>query len=164
MYSIYNMGGPGERKKQARCIDKPEEGKPKLPEPKTDTIRKHKKVLFVDDEQDNLKLYKRIVARYKGSMVLESAFVSSVDDAIELLKSEKFDLVISDYNMPEKNGIELVRLVKENSPDIRIIITSARIDEATEEAEKLGLSVEMFEKLSFYVPPAVYAKLESLLE
>ncbi len=45
-------------------------------------------------------------------------------EGLELLNSETIDLVISDYRMPEMNGIEFLKLVKEKYPQvIRIILT-----------------------------------------
>lgn len=50
--------------------------------------------------------------------------VSAVDRgtvALELLKTEHFDLLISDIVMPEMDGIELAQLCKDVSPDTRVM-------------------------------------------
>lgn len=44
-----------------------------------------------------------------GHEVIEA---TNFDDALKLASSKKFDLVISDINMPGKNGIELVRALR----------------------------------------------------
>ncbi|MCH7732540.1 MAG: response regulator, partial [Candidatus Marinimicrobia bacterium] len=42
--------------------------------------------------------------------------------AIKALKLEKYDLVISDLQMPKLNGIELLEIVKKQYPDVGFII------------------------------------------
>jgi len=43
-------------------------------------------------------------------------------DALELIKNEQPDIVLTDIEMPEMNGIELTRLVKKQYPKTRVII------------------------------------------
>lgn len=80
----------------------------------------NKRILFVDDEENVLHAYKRSLRHH-----FEVFTADSGNEAIKLVKSEgPFAVVISDYRMPEMDGIELLNIVKQLSPDsIRIILT-----------------------------------------
>lgn len=81
---------------------------------------KHK-ILFVDDEKDILLSLQRLFIMEDDYEVFtaESGF-----KALELLKKETVDLIVSDQRMPEMEGVEFLKRSKEYSPDsIRIILT-----------------------------------------
>ena len=63
-------------------------------------------------------------------------------DALEKLPQMKFDLVITDLNMPNMDGFELIRVLREN-PDYRdlpIVILTSLSDQANrDEGAKLGV-------------------------
>lgn len=71
-----------------------------------------KKILFVDDEVQILKSLKRL---FRGSGY-EVFFADSGKLAIEVLEKQPVDLVISDIRMPEMDGFELLKYVKETYP------------------------------------------------
>jgi len=63
-------------------------------------------------------------------------------DPRDVLKSEKlsdFDVVISDYNMPEMNGIELIRRISEKNQKIVSVIISANLNSIPREERNSGL-------------------------
>lgn len=55
--------------------------------------------------------------------------VNSGDQAVDAVKKEKFDVVFMDVNMPEKNGIETVKLLRQIDPEIKVIMITAFADE-----------------------------------
>jgi hypothetical protein len=63
-------------------------------------------VLHVDDDADFLKTSKQIL-QADSSFSVENA--TSVQDALELLKNKTFDAIISDYQLPEKNGLDFLK-------------------------------------------------------
>ncbi len=67
------------------------------------------KILVVDDEQDALELVAFILTD-QGAEVFTA---DSVDEALEIFERENLDVVISDIGMPEKDGYELIREIKE---------------------------------------------------
>ncbi len=71
-----------------------------------------KKILFVDDEKQILRALKRLFMNSK----YEVMFSDNASDALELLKNEHFDLLITDIRMPEIDGIELLKQAKMSSP------------------------------------------------
>ncbi len=77
-------------------------------------------VLFVDDEPNILKALERLL-RNEGVRTL---CASRPSEALELLKTENIQVVVSDMRMPEQNGAELLGLIRETYPDIiRIMLT-----------------------------------------
>ena len=86
------------------------------------------RVLVTDDSQ-----YMRMLLT---AMLKRIGFVDIVqaDDgsaAIDLLKNEKFDLVLLDYMMPQTNGLEVLRFIRsqENLADTKVILVTANADQ-----------------------------------
>ena len=72
---------------------------------------KGKKVLVVDDNKLNLKVATRLLTPYNLEIVTsESGF-----DAIELLKNNKYDLILMDDMMPKMSGTETLKVIKKNN-------------------------------------------------
>ena len=103
---------------------------------------KKKDILLVGDDIDYL---------YLLSMLLKSegfdvSITSDGIKALETLKQNKFKVMITDFNMPEMNGVELATKVKELSLDIRIVlVTGGDLSKIVEAAANAGIS-EMFSK------------------
>jgi DNA-binding NarL/FixJ family response regulator len=81
------------------------------------------RVLLVDDEPTVLRAVKRgFAARRPNWNILA---VSGPIEAMIRLETETFDVVISDYEMPQFNGVELLKLVKRQQPEALRLILSA---------------------------------------
>jgi two-component system response regulator PilR (NtrC family) len=78
-------------------------------------------LLIVDDEKSICELLE-ITFRKEGHRV-DTA--TSAETARRRLQSQIFDIVISDLSMPELSGIDLLKLVKEISPDCYFILITA---------------------------------------
>jgi CheY-like chemotaxis protein len=59
-------------------------------------------ILHVDDDTSFLDVSKQILLDLSPSLDVDSAF--SVDEAFNKLTAKQFDIVVSDYDMPLKNG------------------------------------------------------------
>jgi CheY-like chemotaxis protein len=70
-----------------------------------------KRILIVDDEQDILDSVKSLVE----TMGYEAEIVNNGIKALEILKKEKFDLVLLDILMPEMSGREVLEKLREDS-------------------------------------------------
>lgn len=83
------------------------------------------KILFIDDET-------AILDALQGLMVDETwdcRFAASGAEALAVLKTEHFDLVVSDIGMPEINGIELAKKIRQDYPQIVRIFLSNGVDQ-----------------------------------
>jgi len=81
-----------------------------------------KRIIFVDDEQNVIDSMQRIFFDMDDEWDME--FASSGKEALEYMKEQPFDVVISDMRMPEMDGAELLSLVKELYPaTVRFILS-----------------------------------------
>ncbi len=81
-----------------------------------------KKILFVDDNPNLLSGLKR--GLYPLRSEWRMFFVQSGDEALEMMKTEPCNVVVSDFRMPGMNGSQLLNRIRETSPaTIRIILT-----------------------------------------
>lgn len=81
-----------------------------------DTIR----VLHVDDEPDQAELTAAFLTREDDRFTIEMA--SNASDGLNRLSETQFDCVISDYDMPDQTGIEFLKAVREEYPDLPFIL------------------------------------------
>jgi PAS domain S-box-containing protein len=82
------------------------------------------RVLHVDDDCAVLNISKNILTEEEGSFIIEVA--TSVDEAIEKVSSKEFDVVVSDYDMPHKNGLDLLKAIRENCSDLPFILFTGK--------------------------------------
>jgi two-component system response regulator PilR (NtrC family) len=78
-------------------------------------------ILVVDDDQGMRELIEILLAR-EGYEVKTAA---DGREAVELLGKVRFDLVVTDLKMPQVDGIDLLKRVKEVSPETPVIIVTA---------------------------------------
>jgi two-component system response regulator HydG len=77
-------------------------------------------ILIVDDNYDMLNILQRSIK----ALNYHTYKASSVNEAIEVLKSNSIDLLITDLDMPEINGIELLKYTKEHFPLLsKLVVT-----------------------------------------
>ncbi len=94
------------------------------------------RVLHVDDDISFLQISKEIL-ELEGQFEVETAL--SVDDAFLKLADGGFDVVVSDYEMPMKNGLDFLRELKEKNVDVPFILfTGKGREEAAIKALNLG--------------------------
>src|SRR5512142_111352 len=95
------------------------------------------KILVVDDEQ-SLRDFLAIMLKKEGHDVVTA---ENGTHALKAVQAEIFDLIISDVKMPGIDGIEVLKNVKEVSPEtVVIMITAYATAETAVEAMKLGAS------------------------
>jgi len=80
-------------------------------------------VLYVDDEPALLEIGKLFLER-SGALAIET--VSSAREALNLLGEQRCDAVVADYQMPEMDGIELLKEVRQHFEDIPFILFTGR--------------------------------------
>ncbi|MFN3740135.1 MAG: response regulator [Thermodesulfovibrionales bacterium] len=94
-------------------------------------------ILIVEDSETTRCLIRAVIEEIRDFNIIEAA---SGFEALKILPQEKFNLIITDINMPEINGLELIRFVKTNPlyKDIPLIIVTT---ERGEEDRKKGMSL-----------------------
>ncbi|MFW9991291.1 MAG: response regulator [Candidatus Odinarchaeota archaeon] len=94
-------------------------------------------VLHVDDDQDFLELLKQLLE--KGFAGISITSVPNPALGLQLLEDGKFDAVISDYQMREMTGLELLEKLRKKGSSIPfIMLTGKGREEIAVQALKLG--------------------------
>ena len=88
-------------------------------------------ILLVDDNKNGLAVRKAVLEEL-GHTVTTAKRGS---EALEAFAETRFDMLITDYRMPKMDGIELIGLVREQAPELPIILVSGFV-------EALGLTEE----------------------
>ncbi len=79
-------------------------------------------VVIVDDEPDLLDLLKLILTEKTDYQILTT---TDPREAASLCREYHADVLISDLRMPEMEGIELLKIIKQNDPHLPLIIMTA---------------------------------------
>lgn len=88
------------------------------------TAKIAERILVVDDEPNIC----RLLQRYLGRLGFEVETAGSVPEAIEVLGTNRFNLVLTDLRLPGPSGLELLQEVRVRSPRTRMILMSAHAD------------------------------------
>jgi len=100
-----------------------------------DTIR----VLHVDDEPEFAEMAAAFIEREDDRLEVEA--VAGASDALSRLAESTFDCVISDYDMPETDGIEFLETVRERYPALPFVLyTGKGSEEVASDAIAAGAS------------------------
>ncbi len=92
-------------------------------------------VLIVDDEPDLLELVSLTLSR----MNLQARTAADVNSARRLLKSEKFDLCLTDMRLPDGDGLDLVAWIQQHRAELPVAVITAHGNvESAVRALKLG--------------------------
>ena len=103
-------------------------------------------VVVVDDEIVNLLLLESILSRdeYKNIFTFENPL-----EALEYMQNNKTDVLVTDFNMPQMNGIELLKETKAIHPDlVSIMITANNNNEVMYEALEVGVTEFLMKPVS----------------
>jgi len=77
-------------------------------------------VLHVDDDSELVERTATVLERHNESLCVRTA--TSVDRALERLDAEDVDCVVSGYDVSERTGLDLLRIVRERRPDLPFIL------------------------------------------
>jgi len=81
------------------------------------------RVLHVDDDLCFLEVSKQIISM-ENSFEIDNA--SSVDEALKKMEQQQYDAVVSDYEMPQKNGLEFLKEIREQNNQIPFILFTGK--------------------------------------
>jgi DNA-binding response OmpR family regulator len=77
-----------------------------------------KRILVVDDEEDILGLLSELLQRWG----FEADTVTNGREALERFRGRDFDLVLTDLKMPDMDGLELLRRIREENPRVPVLM------------------------------------------
>lgn len=107
-------------------------------------LAKKTKVLYVEDDPFQRRTYLELLEHIFDDITSTDNAQQGIDFAID----EDYDLIISDVEMPGMNGMEMVKKIKEFSPDQIILFISGHHDPITlQKAIQLGIDGYMYKPL-----------------
>lgn len=99
-----------------------------------------KKVLFVDDSAS----MRKVVGMAITGAGYEVVTAEDGKDGVAKMEQEKFDAIISDLNMPNMNGIEMIKAAKQNANNKFapiIMLTTEAGDDMKQQGKEAGAKV-----------------------
>lgn len=117
------------------------------------------KLLFVDDMRDTRDFF-RFAFELEN---VEVRLASNGEEAVDLVRRESFDAIVMDVEMPEMNGWDAVRHIREleNGQGIPILMYTAVGDSETRrKAGEVGANTVLFKPL---LPREILARIDKLL-
>lgn len=96
----------------------------------------HHDILLVEDDEDLREMVMGLLSRWGYKVKVAKNY----QEAIENLTSFRFSLLISDINLPDKSGVDILKWVKQNAPMCRVILMTGYLEE-TDIHDALDLGV-----------------------
>lgn len=115
------------------------------------------RILIVDDDEMD-RLFERTILQDAGHDLL---FASDGEAALRLYRENDVDLVVTDLAMPRVGGLRLIRELREEDPDVRIIAVSGVSPEHLPAAEDMGAVRTFFKPVD---AQALLEGVEAILE
>ncbi len=119
--------------------DRPTDRKPEA------TVANHRRVLLVDDHYDTCLGMKRMLER-RGYQI---TVAHSAEQAVEKVRTQDFDLLISDIGLPDRSGYELMREVRLNKPLPGIALTGFGSEQDVNQAREAGFAEHLTKPINF---------------
>src|SRR5207237_8616926 len=113
--------------------DQPDEREPKQ------FVPTHRRVLLVDDHYDTCIGMKRMLERHG----YEITVAHTAEQAVEKVRAEKFDLLISDIGLPDRSGYELMREVRVSKDLPGIALSGFGSEQEVKQARDAGFGVHL---------------------
>ena len=85
-----------------------------------------RKILVADDDKAMLNIYTRIFASTSYSLAKASSFA----EAAELIKSDSYDLLITDLLLGDGLGTDLIKLFESGKKGVKSLLVSGSVEEA----------------------------------
>ncbi len=83
------------------------------------------RIMIVDDEENVLAALQRVCRDQKN---WDIEIYNNPDDALKRAQTTNFDLFLSDYRMPQMNGVQFLAAIKNQQPDAMRLILSGQTD------------------------------------
>ena len=105
----------------------------------------HRRVLLVDDHYDTCIGMKRMLERHG----YEITVAHTAEQAVEKVRTEEFDLLISDIGLPDRSGYDLMREVRLNNDLPGIALSGFGSEQDVNQAREAGFAEHLTKPVSF---------------
>lgn len=119
--------------------------------------KKYKKVIITDDSKFMRDTLRQILSENGCEVIAEAA---DGNELMDILKIKKADLVILDVKMPKMDGVEALKLIRRDYPDMKVMMCSAITDEEVrDKAMELGAFAYVIKP---FIPETIIAWLDRI--
>jgi CheY-like chemotaxis protein len=108
-------------------------------------LPRHRRVLVVDDHEDTCTGMKRMLER-RGYQI---TVAHTAQQAVEKVRTQEFDLLISDIGLPDRSGYELMREVQSSKTLPGIALSGFGTEHDVNEARAAGFSEHLTKPINF---------------
>lgn len=119
-------------------------------------MKKNKTKLLVVDDTATVRECMQYYFEQKGYIVFSAA---SGEEALPIIKKHKLDIMLLDINLPQMNGIELLKLVRQFDKALKVIIVSGEVKNFRDNPHLKQLDI-----LAFMDKPIDFFELESFIK
>ena len=99
------------------------------------------RILILDDETDILEIYQEILTRLPNQP--EIVTTDSGAQAIALIESQPFNLMLLDLRMPHMDGFQVLAIVRRKFPSLRVVVMTGSDDEQFR-ARAYAMGIDLF--------------------
>lgn len=117
----------------------------------------HVRTVLVVDDDEEIRLIAEYTVQHMGYRVLTA---SDANEALELVRRERPDIVLTDALMPKMDGRELCKLIKLVDPAIQVVIMSALYTASRYRNE----AMKTFQADDYLVKPISFGRLQEVLQ
>lgn len=119
-------------------------------------MKKNKPKLLVVDDTPTVREAIEYYFEGKDYIILSAA---SAEEALPIIKEENPDIMLSDINLPQMSGIDLIKAVRQFNKSIKVIIMSGEIKKYRNDPHLRQLDI-----LALLDKPIDFLEVESLIE
>jgi YesN/AraC family two-component response regulator len=105
------------------------------------------RIVVADDEIEFRNWFRSLISGCRDFELVGEA--GSGEEALRLVHETNPDLVVADLYMPEPDGLEVIRILSQQSPNTRTILTSANCDPIHQQLAKEEGALAFIPKVSF---------------
>lgn len=84
-----------------------------------------KRILVIDNEKPVVTILSKALSRYSTHPVLVIDQANTPTVALQKAKENRYDLIISDYHMPDMNGLDLIQQLRQQKSESQFLLMSA---------------------------------------
>ena len=89
-----------------------------------------RKILIVEDDQDQMFLIQKTLEQWAEGKACEFHLAHAVEEALGKISSSSYDLILTDYRLPDNTGLDLLKEIKRKNLKTPVILMTAVGDEA----------------------------------
>lgn len=78
-------------------------------------------ILYVEDDEDTIEVMKNTLSEFSKNIII----AKNSQEAMDIISTKDINLIITDIEMPDKNGIEFIREVRSTNLNIPVVVFTA---------------------------------------